>query len=95
VSCEIPFHEGQTCEEHLDAEKEKAAQEEKEQARQLAEEARQIAQVANEQKSVKVVQETSKNCPFPSCGVKIHRVDGCDHMTCKFVLAFWARNTLC
>jgi hypothetical protein len=86
LSCEIPFHENQTCEEYLNAEKDKAAaaaQEEREQARQVAQEA------AGEQRSLEVVQKTTKKCPFPSCGVKIHKIEGCDHMTCEFIFLLY------
>src|ERR1700712_1355798 len=34
--------------------------------------------------SAKLIAETAKICPNPACGHGITKIEGCDHMTCKF-----------
>jgi len=37
-----------------------------------------------EEASERLVDETSKACPNPKCGIHIEKTTGCDHMTCKW-----------
>lgn len=48
------------------------------------EEQRECARREQEEASKRLVAETSKACPNPSCGCSIEKDGGCDHMTCQY-----------
>lgn len=70
LSCEVPFHENETCEGFLEA-KQRAAEIDRDIERRKQEEAA----------SKKAVKEKSRPCP--RCGVNIDKYTGCDHVTCE------------
>jgi hypothetical protein len=86
--CDIPFHEGQTCEGYHD-EKRRAAEERKKEAedalrRQEAEENERQLTAQRRDQEEEASNQVSRTCP--SCKSKILKCGGCDHMTCEFPL---------
>ena len=76
IACEVTWHSEKTCEEH------------KEDVRTQTEEAdaeikAAAARIVAETQSAKYIQANSKACPNKSCGYRIDRTTGCNHMTCS------------
>lgn len=87
LSCDVPFHEEQTCSEHIAKKKGPVARPTEEQEKQLAIERQQAEQREKKLVVARQAQEESASLraarPCPSCKAKIVKDGGCDHMTCK------------
>jgi len=91
LTCDNPFHENQTCEQHLapkQTEQEQRAaalklKAEEDRARALAAECREQEEAVERRKGEEGA-TISATHPCPRCKVKIIRSDGCDHMTCMY-----------
>jgi E3 ubiquitin-protein ligase RNF14 len=66
---ERAWHKGETCRQY--------------DARILAGGSSSVQKKAEEEESRKTIERVSKKCPKASCGARIQKNDGCDHMTCK------------
>lgn len=72
----IPFHENETCAmytQRVERERQEKEAREEQDARRKREE---------EEASAAEVKKNAVECP--GCGVQIHKMSGCDHITCKF-----------
>ena len=75
ISCNTPYHLGQSC----------TANQEETRKRQEAEDFK-AAEARHEEneKSLAYVTTSTKVCPNEECGANIEKNGGCDHMTCEW-----------
>lgn len=82
---DMAFHDGETCA----AYDERLVREEKERVeREVQEDQSRKERVEQEAKSLAEVQKAVM-CPNQKCKVPIHKLSGCDHMTCKYAVQCW------
>lgn len=87
VACRTLWHDGRTCEEHQQDLKEAL---DRDIAAKKAEEERKAQEIASEE----AIRVLSKVCPNGSCGARIEKNGGCDHMTVSAVYLSIPRETV-
>lgn len=76
TTCKTLWHPDKTHDENLDIVQAEAEERGRDAARKVQEEI----------ESAREVDAISKACPATTCGARIEKVDGCDHMTCEYLL---------